>query len=72
MSTEAGPVQLGTKRLDGGNLQVTYSISPGVRVHLVVHPEAYSAGLLSGLGTHVVGRLTQPHGVAVRTQVGNT
>lgn len=65
MTTPAGAIPLGAKRLSGGHWQATWSIKPGVRVHVLVPVDAYQAGALARLGEHVVDKLGRPHGLPI-------
>lgn len=49
-------VPLGARPVSGGNYQATWSIRPGVRVHMLVPAEAYASGALPQLGRHIEDR----------------
>lgn len=66
------PLVLGYRRVSGGDMQVTVSLAPGVRVHLQVAAGAFDAGALGELAGHVVGQLTRPHGAAVTQPTGGS
>lgn len=71
MTTKGGAIPLGAQRYSGGRYKATWSIRPGVRVHMLLSPEHYEAGALAELGDTVIDKLSAPHGQKI-TNRGDT
>lgn len=68
MTTEGGAIPLGAEPASGGNYKATWSIRPGVRVHMLIPAQHYEAGALAELGDAVVDKLSAPHGQKIRNR----
>lgn len=71
MTTKGGAIPMGAVPHDGGNYKATWSIHPGVRVHMLIPAQHYEAGALAELGDLVIDRLSAPHGQKI-TNRGDT